>query len=531
MRKFNTSGPIVPEDHYCIPPLDRMDLRRVLELIADKRYFIVHAPRQTGKTSSLLALQDLLNSGSEGNYRCLYTNFEAGGPARENIHEAMRAILNDIGSRARSVLGDDYVNRTKGMSLEAGGPFGALVDLLNRWSEDDSRPVVLLIDEIDSLEGDTLLSVLRQLRSGYDRRPASFPQSIVLCGVRNLRDYKIHARSEITSVTGGSAFNISAGSLRLGDFSEDDVRTLLAQHTSETGQRFLPEAIQRIWTQTSGQPWLVNALCNKACFENAQGRDRSRGIAEEDIVDAQEQLILERVTHLDQFMARLNEDRVRRVIEPLLSGELEPETPFKSSVRKEDLEYVRDLGLIAQDPPTRIANPIYREVVPRELTSDTQDDLRVQPAWYIDPELGLQMTKLMAGFQDFFRQHSQYWLGRFDYEEAGPQLLLQAYLQRVVNSGGRIEREYGAGRGRMDLFVTWSLDGREQRFVIECKLLRDGLENAIRKGLKQTAGYMDTCGAEEGHLVIFDRERRLWKDKVFRESHVVGASEIEVWGM
>lgn len=263
MRKFNTSGPIVPEDHYCIPPLDRMDLRRVLELIADKRYFIVHAPRQTGKTSSLLALQDLLNSGSEGNYRCLYTNFEAGGPARENIHEAMRAILNDIGSRAQSVLGDDYVNRTKGMSLEAGGPFGALVDLLNRWSEDDSRPVVLLIDEIDSLEGDTLLSVLRQLRSGYDRHPASFPQSIVLCGVRNLRDYKIHARSEITSVTGGSAFNISAGSLRLGDFSEDDVRTLLAQHTSATGQRFLPEAIQRIWTQTSGQPWLVNALCNK----------------------------------------------------------------------------------------------------------------------------------------------------------------------------------------------------------------------------------------------------------------------------
>ena len=93
-------------------------------------------------------------------------------------------------------------------------------------------PLVLLIDEIDSLVGDTLLSVLRQLRAGYDRRPESFPRSVLLCGVRDVRDYRIHSSVEKTVITGGSAFNVKARSLRLGDFSRDEVQALLAQHTA-----------------------------------------------------------------------------------------------------------------------------------------------------------------------------------------------------------------------------------------------------------------------------------------------------------
>ena len=69
MRKFNTEGPIIAEDHYHVPPLERVDLREILELIRDKRYFVMHAPRQTGKTSALLALRDLLNSGAVGDFR------------------------------------------------------------------------------------------------------------------------------------------------------------------------------------------------------------------------------------------------------------------------------------------------------------------------------------------------------------------------------------------------------------------------------------------------------------------------------
>ena len=531
MRSFNTTGPVDPSKHYSIPPLARIDLDYMLQLIRSEKYFILHAPRQTGKTSVLLALQDLLNHEAAVPYRCVYVNVEVGQAAREDVAQVMGAILDVLALRAQLALEDDFVERISGEVLGRARPHAALYRVLSQWARADPRPLVLLIDEIDALVGDGLLSVLRQLRSGYDQRPKAFPHSIVLCGVRDLRDYRIHSSSEGHPVTGGSAFNISADSLRLGDFSRVEVEALLDQHAAETGQKFLPQAIERVWRQTLGQPWLVNALCERACSCCEAGSGRKRPVTENDILEAQEQLILRRVVHLDQLAHKLREPRVRRVVEPLLSGDDQPDGSATSLDRLKDLEYVRDLGLIALGDPPRIANPIYAEVVPRELTAATQGDLPLQPAWYIDAERGLNMLKLLEAFQDFFRQHSEHWLTRFDYEEAGPQLLLQAFLQRVVNGGGRIEREYGLGRGRTDLLVVWLREGTPQRFVIECKILRGGVESTIRKGLQQTAQYMDRCAASEGHLVIFDRDGKRWKDKAFRRSKSGDGPPIEVWGM
>ena len=530
VRKFNTEGPIIAEDHYHVPPLERVDLGELLELIRDKRYFVMHAPRQTGKTSALLALRDLLNSGAVGDFRCVYVNVEAAHAMREDVEPAMRVILGALASRARSV-GDAFLYDVWPGILETFGT-GALAEALTRWCEAESKPVVLLIDEIDTLIGDTLISVLRQLRAGYDLRPSGFPQSVVLCGVRDVRDYRIHSSSENAMVAGGSAFNVTAESLRLGDFSDADVRTLLAQHTEETGQPFTPEALSTVWRQTRGQPWLVNALCRSACFGSDAGRDRSHAITADDLLDAQEHLILSRVTHLHQLADKLQEDRVRRVVEPLLSGASEDESSTP------DLEYVRDLGLIAPGSPPRIANPIYAEVVPRELTYAVQEKLLHEAAWYLDADGGLDIDKLLAAFQAFFREHSEHWVARFDYAEAGPQLLLQAFLQRIVNSGGRIEREYGLGRGRTDLLIIWPRAGGTApnaacRFVVECKVLHKSLARTIREGLPQTAGYMDRCAAQSGHLVIFDRTAgKRWQDKIFRrDEHADDGHAITVWGM
>ena len=528
MRSFTTEGPVVPCKHYCIPPLERIDLERVLKLIRDEKYFVLQAPRQTGKTSVLLALQDLLNSGTVGDYRCVYVNLEGGQTAKHDVGRAMRSILDQIALRAQLALQDNFVEDAWPDILETSGPDGALKRVLAKWSSASPQPLVLLVDEIDALIGDTLIAVLRQLRSGYDRRPAAFPQSVVLCGVRDVRDYRIHSASKNEYVTGGSAFNISAGSLRLGDFTEVDVQQLVEQHTTETGQVFLPEALQRVWTQTCGQPWLVNALCDRTCFRQDGAGDGP--VTEDDVLRAQEQLILERVVHLDQLADKLREARVRRVIEPLLSGDEEQGAATKSLDRMRDLEYVRDLGLIARDDPPRIANPIYTEVVPRELTASVQGDLLYQTAWYVDDN-GLNAPKLLAAFQDFFRQHSEHWLKRFDYEEAGMQLLLQAFLQRIANGGGLVVREYGLGRGRTDILLTWPRATGEQRIVIECKILRHGLESTIRKGLAQTAEYVDRCAGTEGHLVIFDREKRLWKDKAFQQQEVVNGMTMYIWGM
>ena len=525
MRFFNTAGPVVAEDHYCIPPLKRLNLTEFRQLIRDKRYFVLHAPRQTGKTSALLALRDLLNA--ESDYRCVYVNVEGGQAAREDVEQVMRTILGELASWARSTLSDEYLDEIWLDILAKYGPHGALREALTRWTQADPKPLVLFIDEIDALIGDALLSVLRQLRAGYVRRPADFPQSVVLCGVRDVRDYRIQSTAENAIIAGGSAFNIRAESLRLGDFSPDEVHILLSQHTETTGQIFAEDAQNEIWKLTRGQPWLVNALAYEACFKNKSGRDRSQPITAEAIRDAREQLILRREIHLDQLADKLKEDRVRRVVEPLLSGGEERHFTDR------DLEYVQDLGLVAQDLPYRIANPIYAEVVPRELTWVVQGEFEQETAWYVNADGSLNVVKLMTEFQTFFREHSEHWVRRFQYQEAGPQLLLQAFLQRILNSGGRIEREYGLGRMRTDLLIVWPQGNVTRKVVIECKILHKGLEQTIADGLKQTAEYMDRCDAEAGHLVVFDRrEDRRWEEKVFHRRQVSESGvEIDIWGM
>ena len=506
MRFFNVAGPVRPDDHYAIPPLDRVDVQELLGLIRAKQYFVLHAPRQTGKTSTLIALRDLLNSGEAGNFRCVDVNVEVGQVARDDVAEGMRAVLSSLAMSAQR-LGDDYLKGIWPGTLAREGANNALRQVLARWCVANPTPLVLLVDEIDSLVGDTLLSTLRQLRAGYQQRPGGFPQSVVLCGVRDIRDYRIRS-SAGEVIAGGSPFNVAAKSLRMGDFTEAATRALMGQHTEETGQRFSPAAQEAVWTQTRGQPWLVNALCAEVCFDNKAGRDRSRTIEVDDIYAARDELILSRRTHLDQLAHKLEEARVRRVVEPLLSG-------GEARHDARDLEYARDLGLLAPDSPPRMANPIYAEVVPRELGYVLQDSLDVKVAWYVHDDGRLDMDKLLTAFGTFFREHSEHWLDHLgDYREAGPQLILQSYLQRVVNGGGRIEREYGLGRGRTDLLVLWPRELGQpsdlwERFVVECKVLRDSdrksLEWIIERGVQQTLGYMKRCGAEEGHLVVIDR--------------------------
>nr|MDQ2730586.1 ATP-binding protein [Armatimonadota bacterium] len=367
-----------------------------------------------------------------------------------------------------------------------------------------------------------------QIRAGYPRRPATFPQSVVLCGVRDVRDYRIHSSADKAIITGGSAFNIKAESLRLGDFTADEMTRLYAQHTEETGQEFTAAALEGAWELTRGQPWLVNALAYETCFRMKEGKDRTHPITAEMIYTAKDNLILRRETHLDQLADKLKEERVRRVIEPLLVGNTSPDL-----IPSDDVSYVRDLGLIRTEGQLEISNPIYREVIPRELTYSTQLTISENPAWYISPDGRLNMPKLLGAFAEFFREHSEHWVERFDYKEAGPQLLLQAFLQRIMNGGGRVEREYGLGKKRTDLLLLWPVEGQDkQKIVIELKLVYGTVERTIGEGLPQTADYMDRSGATEGHLVVFDRDpKKPWAEKLFRRTENYGSWDVMVWGM
>ena len=497
MRFFNTEGPNRPTDHYCLPPLQRWDLAEVLELIDRKKYFLLHAPRQTGKTTCLLALMEHLNRA--GTYRALYANLEGAQTAREDVARGMAAICSVLGRSARLYLQDPGLAdwyRNGGAAVPAEDQ---LAQLLESWAAADPRPAVLLLDEVDALVGDTLISLLRQLRAGYTQRPHAFPQTVILCGVRDLRDYRIHSRTEAATITGGSAFNIKAESLRLGDFTAIEVASLLLEHTTETGQEFTPAALDQVWELTLGQPWLVNALAYHACFRMPEGRDRTRPITADLIDQAKEYLILNRVTHLDQLADKLREPRVRRVIEPMLAG------TALGEVREDDRQYLVDLGLLRRDGSGGlvVANPIYREVLPRALASGPQDSLpRIEPTW-LNADATLNPERLLDAFLAFWRQHGQPLLGSAPYHEIAPHLVLMAFLHRVINGGGTLEREYAIGAGRMDLCLRYD----SVTLGMELKVWRDGAPDPRSEGLVQLDGYLAGLGLDNGWLVIFDRRQ------------------------
>jgi hypothetical protein len=237
--------------------------------------------------------------------------------------------------------------------------------------------------------------------------------------------------------------------------------------------------------------------------------------------EAAERLILRRDTHLDSLAERLREDRVRRIVEPVLLG-----AGVGVSFQSDDARYVVDLGLLRTDRGSwEAANPIYREVIARTLSFDQQTAMPPSLAnrWVADG--CLDMNGLLRGFQDFWRENADMWVDKYDYREAAPHLILMAFLQRVVNGGAHIDREFALGRKRLDLCVQMGA----HRYPVELKLHASAKTEA--EGLVQLAGYMDTCRAQEGWLVIFDRRsERTWDERIFWRTVEQGGKTIHVVG-
>jgi hypothetical protein len=363
---------------------------------------------------------------------------------------------------------------------------------------------VLLFDEIDCLRGDSLISVLAQLRSGFQYRPSGFPASVVLCGMRDVRDYKAAAGGDPSRLGTSSPFNVKVASLRIADFTDIQVAELYRQHTAEGGREFTPLAIQTAFGYSQGQPWLVNALATEALHVTRMPPEVP--ITAIHIDQAKEQLILARATHLDSLAARLAEPRVRRVIEPLIAGTL-PRTDLEYN---DDLCYLRDLGLIGRDNPVSVANPIYREVIVRVLGAATESVITASPAQFLLPDGRLDFAAVLAEFAEFWQANAEILVSSQVYHEAAPQLVFMAFLQRIVNGGGLIDREYGVGRGRLDLLVRKGYTGPDghptmQREAVELKVWHPRQRDPLELGLVQLDQYLSRLRLDHGTLVIFDR--------------------------
>ncbi|MDR1621638.1 MAG: DUF4180 domain-containing protein [Synergistaceae bacterium] len=364
---FNIAGPNVQEDHYMLDPLRRVDYDEISRLIDQRQYFVLRAPRQTGKTTSLLAMTKKINA--EGRCHCVCMNVKSALTAGDNVEAGMEAVLSAFDDAAENFLGIKQPAGVVSSLIAEASAHAAFMNMLRNFCKKLNQPLVLFIDELDALIGDTLISVLRQLRTGYIDRPEEFPSSVILCGIRDVRDYRIHM-PDGGIITGGSCFNIKAASLRLKDFSQEEIRELYEQHTAATGQIFEENVYPAVWDLTHGQPWLVNALARQAAFEMPEGRDRNRPVTVEMIEKASNQLIFEGTAHLDQLAGKLREPRVRSVLEAFLTG-----GTLGLDLANDDIQYVIDYGFLRRDETRTlvISNGIYREMIPRQLSGALQD--------------------------------------------------------------------------------------------------------------------------------------------------------------
>jgi hypothetical protein len=283
-------------------------------------------------------------------------------------------------------------------------------------------------------------------------------------------------------------------------FSQEDVAALYQQHTDDTRQVFLPTAVDYAFYLTQGQPWLVNALARQVVETVAPAP--STPILPAHIEAAKEILIQRQDTHLHSLAERLREACVRRIIEPLLAG------GSISDVPQDNIRFVVDLGLCRFDGADGliIANPIYKEGLPRVLAYGATASLpHISPAW-LKPDGSLAPDKLFAAFLAFWRQHGQPLLGSVHCHEIAPHLVLMAFLHRVVNGNGAPDREYAIGTRRMDLCLRYG-GLQPVTMGMELKVWRDGVADPRDEGLARLDEYLARLGLETGWLVIFDRRR------------------------
>jgi len=521
-KLFNIAGPCNSSRHYMLNPLRNIG-KELINLIEQEHYFVIHAARQSGKTTLLKELTCKINA--EGKLYALYCSLEEvqglvepekGIPV---IVKIIKIALNDHN------MPSGFAENTDNTDIST-----ALRTSLNAYCKTLDKPLAIFFDEADCLSNGTLIAFLRQLRYGYvNRNSVPFIHSTALVGMRNIRDYKAHIRPDSETLGSASPFNIITEAMTIGNFTSEEVAELYNQHTTATGQVFEKDAAQFIFDQTQGQPWLVNAIAREA-VEKICKSDYSAVITQDIARQAIQNMVLARGTHFDSLMERLKEERVRKVIQPLILGD-----EFAMDKLSDDYLYTRDLGIIRDSgDQTEPANPIYAELIVRTLSWTVQDTLKTKYKDYDIPHYlkggKINVNTLLKDFQSFWRENSEIWIQRYkenlyQYDEAAPHLVIQAFLQRVINGGGRISREMALGTNRVDICVEWE----NQKYPIELKLYKGA--KTIKDSIEQILKYMDKIGSKEGWVVIFDRTpKKSWSKKLYVKEVKQAGKKITIFG-
>lgn len=490
MRTFTTEGPCDPARHYHLPAAPRLPAAPFL--VDQGAYFFLRAPRRTGKTTTLRALARKLTD--EGRHAALTCSAVVGEPAGDDLVRCQNALLASLRLSAEHDLPPELRPPPFPTSADATLLWAAL----DAWARVCPLPIVLFFDGIDTLHGAALRSILRQLEVGFGRRPAHFPWSVVLSSELDLRVEMVASGGEPVRTGTSGPFDVAASSETLPAFTEDEIRALYSQHTADTGQAFEEAASALAFSLSAGHPFLVQALGR----EVTSLVPAPSPITESHMLAASRRLVERRVTPIDHLASRLAEPRVRRVVEPLLSGSVRV-----ALAHEDDVRFARDLGLVAPTDPARIEGGIHHALVPRLASAGVSRAVTEDPSRFFTTDGRLDMDALLHAFAVFFATHGDELVSALPYRDVGAELVLLGFLYRMLEGRGHVDVDYGGLRGRIDVTLSVPLagGGAFQREVLVLASRRKGDAGVKARGLGSLEESIEASGLEAGTLVVFDR--------------------------
>lgn len=489
-RIFEDSGIVYPQEAYHVQLDNVWNTRKQdIKTMVDKgRYFSIFAPRQSGKTTFLKDICEELHRDSM--YMVISLSFQKYKDLeKEQFYSLIeKDLYQQLMDRLKEVNCDktDTVNRLlEGHRLRDHISFSLLFEELNRVIE--FKKIMIFIDEFDGIplsELENFLVVLRDLYQKYKGVTQKALYSVGLVGIRNITKL----------VVGGvSPFNI-ADEVVMPPFSLENVRDLFAQYTDETNQPFTGEAIDRIYRETSGQPWLINRLGTILTVDIKP--ETMEPIDESDVEQAIQVLLTERNSHFDNLYEKAK--KFKETFVKIVFNNV------KYSPDDEDQAWLEQYGLTRKrEKKAVVANNIYRERYIDTFFSEAGGLEGVSAAEYILPGGRLDMERVLLHFQQYISQIGvkAFYKDKKPYERTG-QFLLTAWLYQFVKAGsGELRYEVLSGLGRLDILLIHN--GR--RYILETKVNRQALSRTVNDGIAQVSKkYLSSEAVDEGYLVIFD---------------------------
>ena len=503
MKRFNTVGQCVPGIHYMVDIKDK--LQKIKVLVDDGYYFVINRARQYGKTTTLKALIDYLDN----QYGVIFLSFQRMSAAKFENEKSFSSAFADafikaVRNKRKPVRGLDEDLLSK---LECDSKDLDLVELFNYLSDlcqSSKRPLVLIIDEVDSASNNQVfMDFLAQLRDLYiERFDTPTFQSVILAGVYDITNLKRKIRPDDEHKY-NSPWNIAETFDVDMSFSTDGIAGMLRDYENdhETGMD-IAEVAQSIYDYTSGYPFLVSLICKTIDDHIMEKGIHLTGNAawSADGVNDAVRIILREPASIFESMIKQVESypELRDMLQAILfQGSLLAYNPDHIAVSlgamfgfiKEKNGYITVSNRIFE---VRLYNYFLSEL---QLTSASYLEAQKNRNQFIqDGRLNMElvMKKFVIHFHDVYGDNDQKFI-----EEYGRKFFL-LYLKPIINGTGNyyIEAQTRDAK-RTDIIV----DYLGERFVIELKIW--GGQKYNTDGEAQVAGYLERYHLKKGYLLSF----------------------------